>query len=171
MIPVSTACLINAQVTQNIFQIPLIGLYFFSRPSSHTTAFDQNTRNSTGRRIIIRTTGFHIGAYHIRNVYVLRHFSGNLDDFFFSFSRIIYKRRQIFIFISTVKINIIICHTVQFFFYGTGESLCSCSLLISRKLPVQIFSVFQAETSGPLLEFCRTGHFYDHYCPCDFFHF
>ena len=171
MIPVTTAGPVNAKVTQDIFQISLIGLYFFSRPSSHTTPLNQDTRNSAGGCIIIRATGFHIGAYHIRNVHVLRHFSGNLDDFFFSFSRIIYKRRQIFIFISAVKINIIICHTVQFFFYGTGESLCSCSLFISRELPVQIFPVVQTETSCPLLEFFRTDHFYDHYCSCDFFHF
>ena len=100
---------------------------------------------------------------------MLCHLSGDLDNFFFSFSRIIYKWGQIFIIISAVQIDIVIRHTVQIFFHRTGKSLRPCPLCISRELPVQIFSIFHTETSRSLFKFIRTDHFHDHYGSCDFF--
>ena len=134
-------------MTQNVAYIPSGGPDFFGIPVSHSTTLDQNTRDSLRSRIIIGTTGSHVGFYHIWHVHLLRHLTRNLHHILRRSSRIIHIRSQLLIIISTVQINIKIRHRLQLLRNRPCQTLHLCTIRISRKFTVQILPICQSHTS------------------------
>ena len=161
--------MINSQAAQNISHISAGGTGLFLIPLSHTTTFDQDTGNTAGSCMIIRATGSHTRLHHIRHIYLLRHFPGLLNHFFISFTCIVYVWGQFFVIISAVKINVVICNFMKILFHRPGQTFHLCSFRISRKFPIQVFTVRQPHTSAARFKGQTIDHFHNDNRALNFF--
>ena len=153
--------LIDSHMTQNIPDISSSRTDLLIIPVTHSTTLDQNTRDSLRSRIIIGTTGSHVGFYHIWHVHLLRHLTRNLHYVLRCSSRIIHIRSQLLIIISTVQINIKISHRLQLLRNRPCQTLHLRTIRISRKFTVQVLCIHESHASITRLKSRTIQHLHD----------
>ena len=147
-----TVTFFSLKVKHQMAYIPLILFHLFPGPIALPATFNENTRDSKRSCVIVSTTCRSCRANYIFHANVSCHMEGSICCFIIHNTYIIYIWMQLFISVTTVKINIIICYRKKLRYHCMGDTVSSCSVRVSREYTVQILAILVNHTHGPVLK-------------------